>query len=106
VANTEQLLEAAGLIKSILVDCSHDNSAKKPERQPEVMRELLAQIGAGNASIMGAMVESNLHAGSQPLPQPPVGLRRGVSITDACIGWETTEALIREVPSGLKVRFC
>jgi 3-deoxy-7-phosphoheptulonate synthase len=106
VAKTEQLLEAAGLIKSILVDCSHDNSAKKPERQPEVMRELLAQIGAGNASIMGAMIESNLHAGSQPLPQPPVGLRRGVSITDACIGWETTEALIREVHSGLKVRFC
>jgi 3-deoxy-7-phosphoheptulonate synthase len=105
IAATEQQLQAAGLIKSILVDCSHDNSAKKPERQPEVMRELLAQVAAGNTSIMGAMVESNLLAGSQPLPQPPVGLRRGVSITDACIGWTTTESLVREVHAALADRF-
>ncbi|MEO6994457.1 MAG: 3-deoxy-7-phosphoheptulonate synthase, partial [Lacunisphaera sp.] len=59
IAQTEQLLAKAGLTKSVLVDCSHDNSAKQPERQPEVMREILAQIKAGNTSIMGAMVESN-----------------------------------------------
>ena len=105
IARTEEALAAAGLIKSILVDCSHDNSAKRPERQPEVMRDLLAQIAAGNTSIMGAMIESNLHAGNQPLPQPPVGLRRGVSITDACIGWSTTEALVREVHGALAARF-
>ena len=91
--------------KSILVDCSHDNSAKQPERQPEVLRALLAQISAGNQSIMGAMVESNLESGSQPFPQPKEKLRYGVSITDGCIGWETTDALIREVHAGLAARF-
>jgi 3-deoxy-7-phosphoheptulonate synthase len=105
IARTERLLEKAGLITSILVDCSHDNSEKKPERQPEVMRALLAQITAGNTSIMGAMVESNLLAGSQPFPQPVEKLRRGVSITDGCIDWPATESLIREVHSALSVRF-
>jgi 3-deoxy-7-phosphoheptulonate synthase len=105
IARTERLLESAGLIRSILVDCSHDNSLKKPERQPEVMRDLMAQIAAGNASIMGAMIESNLAAGSQPFPQPLENLRRGVSITDGCIGWETTEALVREVHASLAGRF-
>ena len=105
IARTEQQLQAAGLIKSILVDCSHDNSSKKPERQPEVMRALIAQIAAGNTSIMGAMVESNLLAGSQPFPQPPGKLRRGVSITDPCIDWPTTESLIREVHAALSGRF-
>jgi 3-deoxy-7-phosphoheptulonate synthase len=97
IAKTEMQLLGAGLINSILVDCSHDNSAKKPERQPDVMRALLEQIAAGNTSIMGAMIESNLLAGSQPFPQPVEHLRRGVSITDGCIGWETTESLVREV---------
>jgi 3-deoxy-7-phosphoheptulonate synthase len=105
IARTERQLEAAGLIKSILVDCSHDNSLKKPERQPEVMRALLAQIAAGNASIMGAMIESNLEAGSQPFPQPREKLRRGVSITDGCIDWATTEALVREVHASVAARF-
>ena len=105
IAKTEQLLEKAGLLKSIMVDCSHDNSAKKPECQPDVMRELLAQIAEGNTSIMGAMIESNLVAGSQPFPQPVEKLRRGVSITDGCIGWETTQALVREVHAALSTRF-
>jgi 3-deoxy-7-phosphoheptulonate synthase len=105
IAQAEQLLAKAGLTKSILVDCSHDNSAKQPERQPEVMREILAQIKAGNTSIMGAMVESNLEAGSQPFPQPKDKLRYGVSITDACIDWKTTESLVREIHSALAPRF-
>jgi len=105
IAQTEQLLAKAGLPKAILVDCSHDNSAKQPERQPDVLRELLAQISAGNASIMGAMVESNLGAGSQPFPQPKEKLRYGVSITDGCIDWPTTEALIRELHATLAPRF-
>ena len=97
ITQTEALLEKAGLPKSILVDCSHDNSAKKPELQPEVMRALLAQITAGNRSIMGAMVESNLGAGNQPFPQPKDRLRYGVSITDGCIDWAATEAMVREI---------
>ncbi|MSU45808.1 MAG: 3-deoxy-7-phosphoheptulonate synthase [Lacunisphaera sp.] len=105
IAQTEEHLARAGLIKSILVDCSHDNSAKQPERQPEVMRELLAQIAAGSTSIMGAMIESNLGAGCQPFPQPKDQLRYGVSITDACIDWPTTEALVRELHTVLAPRF-
>ncbi|HVU33896.1 MAG TPA: 3-deoxy-7-phosphoheptulonate synthase [Opitutaceae bacterium] len=105
VAATEAILEKAGLPKAILVDCSHDNSSKKPERQPDVMRELLAQIVAGNTSIMGAMIESNLEAGNQPFPQPKEKLRYGVSITDGCIDWPTTERLVREIHAALAPRF-
>lgn len=105
IAQTEALLAKAGLPKSILVDCSHDNSAKQPERQPEVMRELLNQLTAGNTTLMGAMIESNLGAGSQPFPQPKDKLRYGVSITDACIDWPTTEKLVRELHAALAPRF-
>ena len=105
IAQTEQLLGKAGLPKAILVDCSHDNSSKKPERQPDVMRALLAQIAAGNTSIMGAMVESNLGAGSQPFPQPKEKLKYGVSITDGCIDWATTESLLNEIYTALAPRF-
>lgn len=105
VAAAEALLGKAGLHKAILVDCSHDNSSKQPERQPEVMRGLLEQITAGNTSIMGAMIESNLEAGNQPFPQPKEKLRYGVSITDACIDWRTTESLVREIYAALAPRF-
>ena len=105
IARTEELLTKAGLPKAILVDCSHDNSAKQPDRQPEVMRELLAQVTAGNASVMGAMIESNLEAGSQAFPQPKDKLRYGVSITDGCIAWDTTEQLVRELHAALAPRF-
>jgi len=105
VAKTEAILAKAGLPKSILVDCSHDNSSKKPELQPDVMRALLAQITAGNTSIMGAMIESNLGAGSQPFPQPRENLRYGVSITDGCIDWPTTESLVREIHTALAPQF-
>lgn len=96
VAMAEQLLAKAGLPRAILVDCSHDNSGKQPERQPEILRDVLGQIAAGNRSLIGAMLESNLERGSQPFPQPLNRLRHGVSITDACIDWPTTDALIRE----------
>jgi 3-deoxy-7-phosphoheptulonate synthase len=105
VAQAEQLLAKAGLPKSVLIDCSHDNSSKKPELQPQVMREILAQIAAGNTSIMGAMVESNLGAGNQPFPVPRDQLKYGVSITDGCIDWDTTETLIREIHTALAPRF-
>src|SRR4051812_41354392 len=105
IAQTEQLLAKAGLPTTILVDCSHDNSAKQPERQPEVVRAVLAQIAAGNDSILGAMVESNIGAGSQSFPQPKGKLRYGVSITDGCIDWATTESLIREIHASLAPRF-
>jgi 3-deoxy-7-phosphoheptulonate synthase len=104
IALTEKLLAKGGLLPAILVDCSHDNSSRQPERQPDVMRALLAQIAAGNTSIIGGMVESNLEAGSQPFPSSGA-LRYGISITDGCIGWSTTEALIREIHAALAPRF-
>jgi 3-deoxy-7-phosphoheptulonate synthase len=105
IARTEAILAKAGLPKSILVDASHDNSLKQPERQPEVVQALLAQITAGNTSIMGAMVESNLGAGNQPFPQPKDKLAYGVSITDGCIDWASTEKLVRDIHAALAPRF-
>ena len=105
IAQASQLLEQAKLAKAILVDCSHDNSAKQPERQPEVMRAVLSQVAAGEVAIIGAMVESNIEAGSQKVPAPPAKPRYGVSITDGCIGWAETESLIREIHASLASRF-
>ena len=101
----EKTLRDAKLAPAILVDCSHDNSAKKPERQPEVFLDVVDQLAGGRTSIIGAMLESNLQAGSQPFPVPREKLRYGVSITDGCIGWADTEALLREAHRRLGVRF-
>ncbi|GAB5559174.1 MAG: 3-deoxy-7-phosphoheptulonate synthase [Synoicihabitans sp.] len=101
IETTEAALQKANLLPSILVDCSHANSAKKPERQPEVLSEVLDQIKAGNRNIIGAMVESNLASGNQSFPQPKSDLRYGVSITDGCIDWDTTEKLVRDTYTAL-----
>jgi 3-deoxy-7-phosphoheptulonate synthase len=69
------------------------------------MRGVLSQVSAGSTSIIGGMIESNLEAGSQPFPRPRSQLRPGVSITDPCIGWTETEALLREMHAGLAARF-
>jgi 3-deoxy-7-phosphoheptulonate synthase len=105
IAAAERLLEKARLPKAILVDCSHGNSAKQPERQPEVLRAITHQVATGNTSIMGAMIESNLFAGNQPFPQPREQLLHGVSITDPCIDWPVTAAAIREVHAAIAPRF-
>jgi 3-deoxy-7-phosphoheptulonate synthase len=89
-------LRKAGLPASLMVDCSHANSGKDPSRQPEAWRSILSQRSSGASGIIGAMIESHLHFGSQPLPGDLSKLRYGVSITDACMDWEATEALLRE----------
>ncbi len=96
VAETEDALDAAGLRHSIMIDASHGNCAKNHTRMPGVFREIVRQRVAGAKSIIGAMLESNLVAGNQKFPQPLDQLVRGQSITDACIDWDTTEALLRE----------
>lgn len=101
----ENALSAAGLPLAILVDCSHDNSSKRPERQGEVFLNVIEQAAAGRTSIIGAMLESNLEPGSQPFPAERASLRYGVSITDACIGWAETERLIRAAHERLAARF-
>ncbi|MEI6210499.1 MAG: 3-deoxy-7-phosphoheptulonate synthase [bacterium] len=95
VRAAEAALLQAGLPPAIIVDCSHGNSDKQPDRQADVLRDIHDQIEAGNRSIVGFMLESFLEPGSQPFPSDPAKLRYGVSITDACIGWETTAKLLR-----------
>jgi 3-deoxy-7-phosphoheptulonate synthase len=97
IAETERRLEEAGLDKTILIDCSHGNSCRAADRQPDVLRSVVAQKAAGTGSIIGAMLESNLVAGSQPFPRTAGSLVYGQSITDACIGWDITERIVLEV---------
>ena len=95
VALAEQALRKSGLHPTLMVDCSHANSGKDPNRQPDVWKSILAQRREGNRHLIGAMLESHLHFGSQPLTQDPSILKYGVSITDACMDWETTAALLK-----------
>ena len=105
VTSAEALLKNNNLTPAIMIDCSHGNSGKDHTRQPMVMRDVLKQIMEGNSSIIGAMLESNLVAGAQNFPQPIEDLCYGQSITDPCIDWESTEALVREIHAGLACRF-
>lgn len=95
IRDAEALLTQAGLPDILMIDCSHANSGKQPARQEDVWRSLIEQRIAGTQSLIGAMIESYLHEGAQPIPKNLSELRYGVSITDACISWETTERLLR-----------
>ncbi len=97
IQRVEEALAAAKLPRRIMVDCSHGNSEKDPRRQAEVLRDCLTQIENGNRSIFGFMLESNLHWGQQPIGRDPARMEYGVSVTDACMDWETTEELLREM---------
>lgn len=94
------LLEAAGLRPNVVIDCSHANSNKDHNRQPIVFRDAISQRTDGNKGVIGLMLESHLNEGNQSLGDP-ADLKYGVSITDACINWETTEDLLREAHSTL-----
>lgn len=98
----ETALEEAGVAGNIMVDCSHANSDKQPELQPLVAEDLCNQIVEGNKSIVGMMLESNLKAGSQSIPDNLADLQYGVSVTDGCIDWETTAACLRDMRERLK----
>ena len=99
IQTAEAALEKAGLASNIIVDCSHANSNKDPAQQPIVASEICRQIEDGNRSIIGLMLESHINAGNQPLSD---NLEYGVSITDACIDWETTEATLADLDRRLK----
>jgi 3-deoxy-7-phosphoheptulonate synthase len=95
VNSATSLLEAANLRRNVVIDCSHANSNKDHNRQPIVFREVIRQRTAGNRGVIGLMLESHLNEGNQSLGDP-ADLKYGVSITDACINWETTKTLLRE----------
>ena len=90
-----EALGKSGLEPALMVDCSHANSGKDPLRQQEVWKSILAQREGGRREIIGAMLESHIHAGNQPLVASLSDLKYGVSITDACLDWESTEKLLR-----------
>jgi 3-deoxy-7-phosphoheptulonate synthase len=102
LALCERELEKAGLPQNIVVDCSHGNSSKDPGLQPLVAENLANQVLDGNRSLVGFMLESNLHWGSQPIPADRATLRYGVSVTDPCIDWETTEGLLQSLDARLR----
>ncbi|MDX1458921.1 MAG: 3-deoxy-7-phosphoheptulonate synthase, partial [Marinobacter sp.] len=94
IAEAVDALTAAGVSPAIMVDCSHDNARKQAERQLDIAREVMAQKRAGNGNIRGLMIESFLQPGRQDDGDE---LLYGCSITDPCIGWDQTEALLRSL---------
>jgi len=96
IEETIALLAKNSLPPAIMVDCSHANSYKDHERQGEVLHSVVEQIGKGQKSIKGVMIESNLNAGNQGIPEDLSTLEYGVSVTDKCVDWETTEKMIME----------
>jgi len=102
IAECESQLMKAGLPHNIMVDCSHANSRKEPSKQLDVLTSVTEQIINGNRSIVGLMLESNLNRGNQTIPQNVKDLKYGVSITDACLDWQTTESALKEMRNQLK----
>jgi 3-deoxy-7-phosphoheptulonate synthase len=102
VALAEEALIKAGLRPNIVIDCSHANSNKDPALQSLVAENVANQIVEGNRSLVGLMLESNLGWGNQKIPADHRQLKYGVSVTDACVDWETTEVLIRQLYDKLR----
>ena len=101
IAACEAEMRKAGLEPSLMVDCSHGNSNKDYRRQPLVVDSILEQIINGNESITGIMLESHINEGGQTSEQPRENMQYGVSVTDACINWETTESVLRKLHQAL-----
>ncbi len=93
-ADAVRQLAKAGLESRLVVDCSHGNASKRQELQAAVWGSIVEQRLAGNRTLMGVMVESNLHEGAQKIPGDRSLLRYGVSVTDECMGWEATERMV------------
>jgi 3-deoxy-7-phosphoheptulonate synthase len=103
IARTERTLRKSGREARIVVDCSHANSDKDPARQPDVARAVAEQVAGGSASIVGVMLESFLAEGRQDAA-PGRKLAFGQSITDACLGWERTLPVLRDLAAAARER--
>ena len=102
IEDIRHLLREKGLSEVILVDCSHGNSKKDHRRQSKVMNSVIRQRTEGNDALIGLMLESHLYEGRQSFSKDPSALAYGVSVTDACIGWEETERLLLTAHDRLK----
>ena len=98
-----EMAAKSGLVRGVIVDCSHDNSGKDHTKQAGVVREIVATFRQGQRALAGLMLESNLRPGKQAWKEG-VALQHGVSITDACIGWEETEDLLGELSEQITQR--
>ena len=104
VAIAQQALTDSGMSPNLVIDCSHANCDKDHTKQPPAFRDVLRQRADGNRGIVGLMLESHLNAGNQSLNGDASTLKYGVSITDPCINWQTTETLLREAADVLANR--
>ncbi|KAK6006609.1 hypothetical protein QM012_007019 [Aureobasidium pullulans] len=105
VKQAKEILSKRGQAQSLMIDCSHGNSNKDHNNQPKVAAAVGEQIRNGEQAIIGVMVESNIRAGKQSIPKEGlVGLKKGVSVTDACIDFETTDSVLRQLASDVKAR--
>lgn len=105
VKDVKDKLVKAGSSTTIMVDCSHGNSNKDYRNQPKALSEVARQIANGEDKVIGVMIESHLNEGKQSVgPEGKVALKYGVSITDACVGWETTDKMLRELAHAAQTR--
>jgi 3-deoxy-7-phosphoheptulonate synthase len=102
VAQVVEALAQRSLRRALVVDCSHANSNKDHQRQPLVLEDVVEQVAVGQGALVGVMIESNLQPGKQSIPKDLSQLKYGVSVTDACVGWETTETMLRKAASRLR----
>ena len=96
IEHTENIMLEKNIIPNIIIDCSHGNSEKNYKNQPIVLDNICDQISNGSKSIIGVMIESNLNEGNQKLTRNPDDLEYGISITDSCVNWNTTELLLKK----------
>ena len=102
VSQCEKALAEGGVSRNIMIDCSHANSSKNPDIQPLVLNDITRQILEGNKSIIGVMLESFINSGNQSIPENLEDLKYGVSVTDACMDWTTTESAILQMSGKVK----
>jgi 3-deoxy-7-phosphoheptulonate synthase len=104
IREVRRALEAKGLEPAIMVDCSHANSEKDYRNQPKVCASLCQQISGGDSSIRATMIESHLKEGAQKIDSDLSKLEYGVSVTDSCVGWETTVEMVKELATAVRKR--
>lgn len=105
VERVRAAMEKAKVNASVMIDCSHGNSEKNHNNQPKVVAAICEQVAAGEHAITGVMIESHINAGRQDVPLGgPSGLKHGVSITDACVDWATTEKCLADLNAAVGKR--
>lgn len=102
VARAAAALDRSGLMPRLLIDCSHGNSAKDYRRQPEVAADIARQVAIGSTAVAGVLLESHLVEGRQDIVSGREGLRYGQSVTDGCIGWDATVAVLEDLAQAVR----